>query len=177
MKKKMAFELGRLTSFSLTRQLKSELICEFRRCYARGSRYFPPSGLSSESDSTSSDDKQSRSNIRASSNNDVHQQPELKENPKQLLENTFKSNPYPANSNWKQSQAKFSVRPACNPTDTSIILFPGQGFVFCFFIVFFKEVVDKYTFHNYRHSVCWYGKRLIAVPWSERPVQSHSLRI
>jgi len=135
-REKMAFELGRLTSFSLTRQLKSEIICEFRRCYARGSRYFLPSGLSSESDSTSTD-KQSRNNIRASSNNDAHQQPELKENPKQLLENTFKPNPYPANSNWKQSQAKFSVRPACNPTDTSIILFPGQGFDFLLFLLYF----------------------------------------
>ena len=103
----MAFELGRLTSFSLTRQLKSELICEFRRCYARGSRYFPPSTQSSESDTST--DKQSKDNVKPSTVAHVLQQSETKENRKQILENAFKSNPYPANSNWRQSQAKFSV--------------------------------------------------------------------
>ncbi|CAL4163243.1 unnamed protein product, partial [Meganyctiphanes norvegica] len=35
--------------------------------------------------------------------------------------------PYPHNSNYRQSQAKHSHRPAVAPESTSIVLFPGQG--------------------------------------------------
>ncbi|XP_064078375.1 probable malonyl-CoA-acyl carrier protein transacylase, mitochondrial isoform X1 [Macrobrachium nipponense] len=63
------------------------------------------------------------------------------ESPKQLLENSsvntdtvppgpddiWSDGPYPTKSNYRQSQAKFSVRPNIDPKETSIILFPGQG--------------------------------------------------
>ncbi|XP_068208100.1 LOW QUALITY PROTEIN: probable malonyl-CoA-acyl carrier protein transacylase, mitochondrial [Palaemon carinicauda] len=63
------------------------------------------------------------------------------ESPKQLLENStpnideaplspddiWSDGPYPRNSSYRQSQAKFSERPGIDPKKTSIILFPGQG--------------------------------------------------
>ncbi|KAK3866605.1 hypothetical protein Pcinc_027871 [Petrolisthes cinctipes] len=64
-----------------------------------------------------------------------------KESPKQLLENSASyqdipvapddvwiKGPYPQNSNFNQSQAKFSKRPpSIDPQNTSVIFFPGQG--------------------------------------------------
>ncbi|XP_076060743.1 malonyl-CoA-acyl carrier protein transacylase beg [Oratosquilla oratoria] len=64
-----------------------------------------------------------------------------KENPKTLLDNSatyqddpqgpediWTSGPYPHNSNFGQSQAKYSYRPPrIDPKETSILLFPGQG--------------------------------------------------
>jgi len=35
--------------------------------------------------------------------------------------------PYPKDSDYNRSQAKYSYRPAVSPEDTSIVLFPGQG--------------------------------------------------
>lgn len=62
----------------------------------------------------------------------AEEQPHTGETPQQLIENAVSAGtkpgaPYPKNSNLRQSQAKFSYRPVCDPRQTSIILFPGQG--------------------------------------------------
>lgn len=105
-------------SFSLIRQLKSEVkLDSIKRCYARGSRLFPPSV-----ESDSNQQNSSKNNGTSESSARPHQV--TKESPKQLLENSFSfgkdgisksDKPYPKNSNWDQSQAKHSFRPACNP--------------------------------------------------------------
>lgn len=46
------------------------------------------------------------------------------------IEELWDSDPYPKGTNWKQNQAKYSLRPNCDPRETSIILFPGQGCIF-----------------------------------------------
>ena len=136
-----------------------------RRCYARGSRYFPPRDRHEEK--TLNKENSSSENEISHDSNPAHEnsnQPMFtserglfsrdkylskldRETPEQLLKNaaTFSdagkgrrgvakqmedvwdSSPYPKNTNPKNSQDKFSVRPKRNPADTSIILFPGQG--------------------------------------------------
>ncbi|MPC22586.1 Malonyl-CoA-acyl carrier protein transacylase, mitochondrial [Portunus trituberculatus] len=62
------------------------------------------------------------------------------ETPKELLDNAAQYNnivdtpddmwtkgPYPHQSKYSQSQAKYSKRPDIDPRGTSVILFPGQG--------------------------------------------------
>lgn len=110
-----------------------------RRFYARGSRFYRESDLSSS-------DRKDELNNASQSSNSADETPRRigRESVKELLENaaSFKevshekpktvediwnSGPYPKGSVWKQSQAKHSVRPSCDPSQTSIILFPGQG--------------------------------------------------
>ncbi|KAI9559516.1 hypothetical protein GHT06_013513 [Daphnia sinensis] len=115
-----------------------------KRFFARGSRYIPTDQppASSESESKLHNNKsngQNPSHVESASKT-IHESPrELLENaasfkdglsgnfPKDRMEDIWNSTPYPKNSNWKQSQAKHSMRPARDPRETSIILFPGQG--------------------------------------------------
>merc|ERR1719376_1463821 len=57
---------------------------------------------------------------------DTPQNPADADNPdkKQVL---WETGAYPTNSNFQQSQAKYSYRPSTPPEQTSIMLFPGQG--------------------------------------------------
>jgi hypothetical protein len=111
----------------------------FRRTYARGSRFLPPKHVNEQDRDFEEKHKQATINKPEESNDYLHY---TKESPKDLLENAasfqeskraskmediWDSGPYPKNSNWQQSQAKHSQRPTCDPRDTSIILFPGQG--------------------------------------------------
>lgn len=136
-----------MKSCSITRKCRAFL--EFKRFYARGSRYLPPANMDS-----SIGDKEETKDQKLSEFVEPHQRKILprtfSESPKELLENAasfregsprnkpkervediWDSDPYPKDSNWKQSQAKFSMRPKCDPRQTSIILFPGQG---CFVV-------------------------------------------
>ena len=125
--------------FILKSSRKCISLLEFNRFYARGSRYFPSNRSSTNADNE--DDNKSSDAVPSQ-----HTPRTFSESPKQLLENAasfrdavprnkpkermedvWDSNPYPKGSNWKQSQAKHSKRPGCDPRETSIILFPGQG--------------------------------------------------
>uniref|UniRef100_A0A8J2RM93 [acyl-carrier-protein] S-malonyltransferase n=1 Tax=Daphnia galeata TaxID=27404 RepID=A0A8J2RM93_9CRUS len=138
----LVFDFMRLVKCSSNRKYKG--ILEFSRFYARGSRYFPNDRLSHDVDS---EEKKHKIKLGDSDGSHLERAPmTLGESPKQLLENAasfreatshnklkeriediWNSDPYPKNSNWKQSQAKHSIRPHCDPRGTSIILFPGQG--------------------------------------------------
>lgn len=138
----LVFDFMRLVKCSSNRKYKG--ILEFSRFYARGSRYFPNDRLSHDVDS---EEKKHKIKLGDSDGSQLGRAPlTLGESPKQLLENAasfreatshnklkeriediWNSDPYPKNSNWKQSQAKHSIRPHCDPRGTSIILFPGQG--------------------------------------------------
>lgn len=115
----------------------------FNRFYVR-SRNFDSSGRNSSY--TKNETEEETNKFDKSVGNKTQQQsaPPV-ESPKQLLENAasfqeridrksqkrmedvWNSAPYPKSSNWKQSQANNSIRPVCDPRDTTIILFPGQG--------------------------------------------------
>ncbi|XP_057366232.1 probable malonyl-CoA-acyl carrier protein transacylase, mitochondrial [Daphnia carinata] len=115
-----------------------------KRLYARGSRYFP----TDQPPANSKNDSKQRNNesngrypslvecapkmIRESPRELLENAASFKEGtpanaPKERMEDVWNSDPYPKGSNWKQSQAKYSKRPGCDPRETSIILFPGQG--------------------------------------------------
>ncbi|KAK4028796.1 hypothetical protein OUZ56_021814 [Daphnia magna] len=115
-----------------------------KRLYARGSRYFPtdqpPDNSESENKLHNNESNgQNPSHVECASKIIRESPKELLENaasfkeglpanvPKDRMEDIWNSDPYPKNTNWKQSQAKHSIRPARDPRDTSIILFPGQG--------------------------------------------------
>lgn len=128
---------------------KCNALFELKRFYARGSRYFP----TVDRPSTNNNNEDNNNSLNSSSNsrsNDAVRSTAIprtfSESPKQMLENAasfrdavprnmpkermedvWNSDPYPKGSNWKQSQAKYSKRPGCDPRETSIILFPGQG--------------------------------------------------
>jgi hypothetical protein len=136
----LAFDLLRLIKCSSNRKYNGLL--EFNRFYARGSRYFPTDRLSNDFDSEERKHKSSdsdHSEIDRASRTSGESPKQLLENavffrettsynkPKERVEDIWNSNPYPKNSNWKQSQAKYSIRPHRDPRGTSIILFPGQG--------------------------------------------------
>lgn len=115
-----------------------------KRLYARGSRYFPTDRLPADGEHEHKL-QNNESNVRhrfpteRDSNTFIESPRQLLENAasfkeripasttKEQMEDIWNSDPYPKNSNWKQSQAKHSKRPACDPRDTSILLFPGQG--------------------------------------------------
>ncbi len=124
---------------SVTR--KCNVLFEFKRFYARGSRYFPTVDRPSTNNNNEDDNNSTNDAVRSTAIPRT-----FSESPKQMLENAasfrdavprnmpkermedvWNSDPYPKGSNWKQSQAKYSKRPGCDPRDTSIILFPGQG--------------------------------------------------
>jgi hypothetical protein len=138
----LTFDFMRLVKCASNK--KCNWLLEFNRFYARGSRYFPTDRLSNDVDS---EEKQDNNKSSDADGSQMERAPRtLGESPKQLLENAasfreakshnkpkervediWNSNPYPKISNWKQSQAKHSIRPYRDPRGTSIILFPGQG--------------------------------------------------
>ena len=112
---------------------------EAKRFYARGTRFIPSLSSVTRNSKNRLDQSKTQSNNSEFQNEIINESAEelLKnattgdamssyQHPKRI-EDVWDSAPYPKNSNWKQSQAKFSVRPRCDPRETSVILFPGQG--------------------------------------------------
>lgn len=104
-------------------------------CLIRGSRRINPNDITS-----GSNDKIEKIEDNKISEYESTVKVFNKESPKKLLENAanyedlplgpddvWTKGPYPHNSNYKQSQAKYSHRPKVDPLETSILLFPGQG--------------------------------------------------
>ena len=156
-------------------------LLEFNRFYARGPRYLPTDRLSNNVDSEEKQHNNKSSDAEVSQMERTSRT--LGESPKQLLENAasfreatshnkikervediWNSDPYPKNSNWKQSQAKHSIRPHRDPRGTSIILFPGQGNW-----PVLNQSLTK-PFFSPRYPICWNGKRIITVSTCKKNV-------
>ena len=122
--------------------LRSPLQFEVKRFYARGTRLIPSISNITRNSKNRLDQSTALSNDNASQFEVINKSAEellnnsstgdslsRHQRPKRI-EDVWDSAPYPKNSNWKQSQAKFSSRPTRDPRETSIILFPGQGKIF-----------------------------------------------